>query len=105
MDPWPRCAVSDLKGPDFVVALQRQCDFIEPLQQAFATSRINLEPMRLSGRRNDRLFLEIDADAPRALRDLDLRREAIDNRLVDDDRQYAVLETVGEEDVAEARTD
>ena len=60
MDPRPRCAVGGLKGPDFVIALQRQRNFVEPLQQAFAPSRINLEPVRLSGRRNDRLFLEID---------------------------------------------
>ena len=43
MDPWPRGAVGGLEGPDFVVALQRQRDFIEPLQQAFAPPRIDLE--------------------------------------------------------------
>jgi len=104
MDPWPRCAVSGLKGPDLVIPLQRQRNLVEPLQQAFAPPRINLEPVRFSGRRNDRLFLEIDGDAPRALRDRDLRGEPIDNRLVDDDRQNSVLEAVGEEDIAEART-
>ena len=42
---------------------------------------------------------------PAPLRQFDLRGEAIDDLLVDDDRQDAVLEAVGEEDIAEARAD
>ena len=102
MDPWPRCAVGGLKGPDFVIALQRQCNLVEPLQQAFAPSRVNVKTACRSGRRRDRLLLEVDANASRPLRDFDFRGEAIDDRLVDNDRQNSVLEAVGEEDFAGA---
>ena len=105
MDPRPLGAVGGLEGPDFVVAPQRQRDFVEAFEQSGAAARIDLETMPLSRRRGDGLLLEIDADAPRALGVLDLGGEAIDDLLVDDDRQDAVLEAVGEEDVAEARAD
>jgi hypothetical protein len=48
MYPRPLHAVSRLKGPDFSVALKRQCDFVEPLQQAGATARIDLEAVLLA---------------------------------------------------------
>src|SRR5260221_14062833 len=105
MDPWPRCAVGGLERLDFVIALQRQRNFIKPLQQAVTPSWIDLKSMRLSGRRNNRLRFEVDTDSPGALRDLDLRGETIGNRLVDHDRQNSVLETIGEEDIAKARAD
>src|SRR3979409_1199604 len=98
MDPWPRCAVGGLEGLDFVIALQRQRNFIKPLQQALTSSRIDLKVVRLSGRRNNRLRFEVDADAPRALRDLDLRGETLGDLLVDHDRQNSILEAIGEED-------
>src|SRR3954451_16957890 len=102
MDPWPRGPVGGLEGPDFVVALQRQCDFIEALQQAFAPPGVDVETDLFSRRRDNRLRLEIDADWSCALREFDFGGEAIDDRLIHDDRQYAVLKAVGEEDVAEA---
>src|SRR5436190_22839930 len=105
MDPRPRCAIGDLEGPDFIIAPQRQCNLVEPLQQALAAARIDFKTVGFASWRSDRLLLQVDADASRALRDFDLRGEAIDNRLVDDDRQNAVLEAVGEEDIAKAGTD
>src|SRR4029077_154691 len=105
MDPWPRRAVGGLEGPNFVVTLQRQHHLIKPLQQAFSPARVYLETMRLSRRRSNRLRLEIDTDPPSALGNFDFRRKAIDYFLVDDDRQYPVLETVGKEDIAEPRGD
>ena len=102
MDPWPRRAVGCLEGPDFVVTLQRQRSFIEPLQQACAPARIDLEMVFFARWRGDGLPFEIDADPPCALGDLDFRGEAVDDLLVDDDRENSVLEAVGEKNVAEA---
>src|SRR5438105_2293432 len=102
MDPRPRGAVGRLKGPDFLVALQRQHHFVEPLQQACAPTRIDFEAVLLSRWRDNHLRLEVDADASRPLRDLDFCGQTIDNLLVDDNRQNSVLETVGKEDVAKA---
>src|SRR5882757_7331458 len=98
MNPRPRFAVGGLEGPYFVVPLQRHHDFIEPLQQALAPPRIDLETMSLACRRSDRLSLQIDADASRALGNLDLRGDAIGDLLVDNDRQNSVLETIRKKD-------
>src|ERR1700693_5059616 len=97
MNPRPRVAVDRLKGADFLVALQRQCDLIESFEKSGAAARIDLKTVNFSGRRRDRLRLQIDADPPRPLRMLDLRGKAIDNLLVDNDGQDAVLKAVGEE--------
>src|SRR5689334_6546141 len=105
MDPRSRRAVEGLESPDFVVALQRQHHFVEPLEQSFAPTRVYLEAMRLAGRRSDRLFLKIDADASCALGNFDFRGKTIDNLLVNDDRQNSILEAVGEEDIAKTRAD
>src|SRR6202048_265797 len=105
MDPGPRCAISRLKGLDFLVALQCQGDFIETSEQSGAPARIDLEAGPLSCWRGDGLFLEIDADTPCPLCEFDLRGKAVDNLLVDDDGQDSVLKTVGEENVAKARAD
>src|SRR6185312_17160730 len=59
----------------------------------------------LSRRRDDRLLLQIDADAPSALGLLHVSSEAIDDLLVDNNRQDAVLEAIGKEDVAKTRDD
>jgi len=56
-------------------------------------------------RHGDRLRFQIDADPPSSLRGFDLRGEAIDNLLVDDNRENPVLKAVGEEDVAKTRAD
>ena len=105
MDPGPLRPVGRLKGADFVVALQCQRDFVETFQQAFAPARIDRKLVPLSRRRDDRLLLQVDADAPGPLGLLHLRGKAIDDLLVDDDRQDAVLEAIGKEDVAKARAD
>src|SRR6267142_315731 len=105
MDPGPFRPVGRLKGADFVIALQCQRDFIETFQQAGATARIDCKIVPLSRRRDDRLLLQVDADTPGTLGLLHLGGKAIDNLLVDDNRQDAVLEAIGKEDVAKARTD
>jgi hypothetical protein len=105
VDPRALSAVSRLKGSDFVVAPQRQCDFVDTFEQPGAAARVDLETMLLTRRQSDLLLPEIDTDPPGALRGLDLSREAVDNRFVDDDRQDSVLKAVGEENVAEARPD
>jgi hypothetical protein len=64
MDPWPLHTISRLEGPDFVVALQGRQDFVEAFEQAGAAARIDLEMMLFSGRRQDGLRFEIDADTP-----------------------------------------
>ena len=48
MNPRPRGTVGGLEGPDFVVPLQRQRNLIEPLQQALAPPRIDLETVLFS---------------------------------------------------------
>ena len=94
-----------VKGADFVIALQCQRDFIETFQQPGAPARVDCKIVSLSRRRQDRLLLQVDADTPGALGLLYFRGKAIDNRLVDDNRQDAVLEAIGKEDVAKARAD
>src|SRR5271155_6134846 len=101
MDPGPRCPVGCLKGANFLIALQRQCDFVETLQQTFASARVDLEPMLLARWRGNRLPLKIDADPSCALRELYLRSQALDDLLVDDNRKNSVLKAISEEDVAE----
>jgi hypothetical protein len=48
MNPGPLGSVCRLKGTDFGVALQRQRDLVEALEQAGATARIDLETMPLT---------------------------------------------------------
>src|SRR5271154_2340624 len=103
MYPWPCLAVGRLKGPDFVIALQRQCHFIESLKQAFTPARVDVEAMRFARRRNDRLRLEIYANPPGPLRGLDVGCESIDDLLVDNNRKKPVLKAVREENVSETR--
>src|SRR5665647_3314058 len=105
MNPRPLGAVGRLKGADLLVALQRQRDLVEAFEQPGAAARIDLEMESLSRGRGDRLCLEIDANAPRALRVFDLSGKAIDNFLVDRDGEDAVLKAIGKEDIAEARAD
>src|SRR5450631_518178 len=105
MDPGPLRAVRRLKGPNFVVALQRQRDFVETFEQPGAPPRVDLETVPFSRGRGDGLLLQIDADTPCPLRVLDLRRKAVDDLLVDDDGKDSILEAVGEKDIAEARAD
>jgi hypothetical protein len=100
MDPWPRCAIRSLKIPDFVIALQCQRDLVEPLQEALAPSRIYLERDLLSGWRDNRLRLKVDADSSGALGDLDFGSKRVDDLLVDHDREDAILKAIGKEDVA-----
>src|SRR5450756_963649 len=102
MNPRPLGAVGRLKGADFVVALQCHRDFIEASNQSGTAARIDLEADLFSRRRCDRLRLEIDADAARPLGMLDLRRETIDDALVDHDGEDAVLKAIGEKYIAKA---
>ncbi len=105
VDPRPAYLVGLLKCPDGVVAAQGEQDLVEPLDEAHLPPRIDIEAVDLAGRRSDRLRFEINRDAARPLTCLDLGCEAIDQGLVENDRQNAVLKTVGKEDVAEAGTD
>src|ERR1700679_3121075 len=105
MDPGPLFAVGRLKGADFGITLQRQRDFIEAVQESGATARIDLEAMYLSRRRRDALLFQNDADASHALAVLNFHGEPIDDLLVDHNGQDAVLEAVGEKDIAESRSD
>src|SRR5579871_5406092 len=105
MNPRPLGAVGGLKGANFGVALQRELDFIEALQEPGAAARIDLKAMHLSGWRGDRLLLQVDRHAACALTLLDFNRKTIDDLLVDDDGQDSVLETVGEKDIAKTRAD
>jgi hypothetical protein len=105
MNPGPRYAIRSLKRLDFVVALQCQRDLVEPLQQAFAPPWINLEGVPLSGRRDDRLCLEVDAHSSGALGRFNFGCKGVDDLLVDHDWENPVLKAIGEEDVTESRTD
>src|SRR5580692_13185564 len=98
-------AIRCLESLDFIVAPQRLQDLIEALKKTGAAARIDLKTVFGSRRRCDRLRLQIDADPPRPLREFDLGGKPVDNLLVDDDGQDAVLKAVGEENIAEARTD
>src|ERR1700730_15968141 len=105
MDPRPHGAVGRLKSVDFVVTLQRQRDFIKTAKQPGAPTRIDLETDLFPRGRIDRLCLEIDADTPGARGVLDLGGEAVADLLAHHDREDAVLKTIGEENIAEARAD
>src|SRR4051794_12388604 len=105
MYPGAACAVGCLKRRNLMLAPQRQCDFIETFEKSGAAARIDLKTVPHSRWGGNGLLLQIDADAPRALRVLDLRGKTIDNLLVDHDGEDSVLEAVGEENVAEAGTD
>src|SRR3569832_840152 len=105
MNPGPLGPVGGLEAANFAVALQGERDFVETLQKAVAAARIDLEAMHLSRWRSDGLFFEIDRDAARALAMLDFHGKRVDNLLVNDDGQDADLKAIGEEDVAEPRTD
>src|SRR5689334_11242836 len=105
MDPGPRRAIHSLERLDLVTALQCECDLVEPLQETFATPRINLEGVGLSRRRNDRPRLKVDADTSCALSGFDLRCKCVDDLLVDHDREDPVLKTIGKEDIAKTRAD
>src|SRR5690242_19920178 len=100
MDPGPRCAIRSLKRLDFVIALQCQRDLVEPLQEALAPPRINLEGVLLSRRRDDRPRLKVDADPSGALGGFDLSGKRVNDLLVDHDREDPVLKAIGKEDVA-----
>jgi hypothetical protein len=76
-----------------------------PFEQAGAAARIDLEAVPLAGRRSDRLLLEVDADPAGSLGAFDLRGKAVDDRLVDHNRQDSVLKAVGKENIAEPRAD
>src|SRR3954451_19765144 len=97
MYPGAPCAVGCLKRRNLMLAPQRQRDFIETVEKSGAAARIDLKTVPHSRWRSNRLLLQVDANAPRALRVLDLRGKTIDNLLVDDDGQDSVLEAVGEE--------
>src|ERR1700742_640084 len=105
MNPGPLGPVVGLKGANLAVALQRQRHLVETFQKACAAARIDLEAMHLPRRRGDRLLFQIDSDAARALAMLDFHGKRIDDLLVDDDRQNAILKAVGEKDIAKARPD
>src|SRR5690349_16823033 len=105
MDPGPRIPIRRLKGADLAIALQGERDLVEPLQKAFAAPRIDLEFDLLAGGRKNRLRRKVDADAPGALRRLDIGGKLVHDLLVDDDGQDTVLKTIGEKDIAKARAD
>src|SRR5579863_6681556 len=105
MNPRPLDPVGGLKFPNFVVPLQRQRDFVEPLQQPGSTARIDLEAMLLARWRGNGLLFQIDADASCPLAEFDFGGETIDNLLIDHNRENAVLKTIGEENIAKSRPD
>src|SRR5262249_24855656 len=105
MDPGPRGAIGFLERADFMVTLQGQHYFVQSLQQPLAAARIDLETQRFALWRRDGLRFQIDRDPPRSLRRLDLRGKIFRGLFVDNDGQNAVLETIGEEDIAKARAD
>src|SRR5258706_16172235 len=80
MDPRPLRAIGGLEGLDFMLSPQRELDFVEAFQQSGTPARIDLEMVPLAGWRGDGLLFQIDADAPRALRGLDIGGKAIDDR-------------------------
>src|SRR3954470_23132963 len=105
MYPGPLGAVGGLKRLNLMLPAQGQRDFIEAFEKPGAPSRIDLETVPRSGWRGNGLLLQVDADASGPLRVLDLRGEALDDLLVDDDGKDPVLKAVGEENVAEAGAD
>src|SRR5581483_838800 len=100
MNPGPCPAICGLKGLDLVIALQRQRDLVEPLQEAFAPPRVDLERDLFSRWRDNRLRLEVDGDSSGTLGGFNLGRKYVDNPLVDHDREDAVLKAIGKKDVA-----
>src|SRR5205823_12844832 len=94
-----------LELADLVRVAQREADLVEAVQQAMLAERIDLEAHaeRLVGARH-RLPLEIDHQ-PEAGKSVALVEQAIDLRLRKDDREEAILERVGEEDVGERGRD
>src|SRR5262249_57050246 len=103
MDPGPRGAIGFLERADFMVALQGQHYFVQSLQQALTPARIDVETQRFALWRRDGLRFQIDRNLSRSLRRLDLRGKIFGGLLLDNDGQDAVLEAIGEEDIAKAR--
>ena len=81
MNPRPFRPVGRLEGAYFGVALQCLRDFVEALQQAVATARIDRKLVPLSRRRDDGLLLQVDTDAPCPLGLLHVSGKAVDDLL------------------------
>src|SRR3984957_14792435 len=105
MNPGSLFPVSRLEGADFVIALQRLRDFVEPTEKPFTATRVDLKTMGFPRGRGDGLRLQIDSNPPRPLRALDVGGKPVDDLLVDDDGKDAVLKAVGEENIAKAGAD
>src|SRR3954470_16303749 len=93
-----------LEGLDRVLVPQRQADVVEAVEQAVLAKRLHVERVFLCLRRDHHLALEVDRQFVARER-VDLVEQACHLRLGQHDRQQAVLEAVGEEDVRVAGRD
>src|SRR5208282_1864698 len=93
-----------LEARNRLVLFQGQADLVQALQQAALLERIDLETDGLAVGPGDGLLFEVDGDAGvRPLARVVHQLGANPGR--QRDRQHAVLEAVGVEDVGEARRD
>src|SRR5690606_19874667 len=93
-----------LELADGVAREQGQADLVEPVEQALLAEGVDLEAIHLAVRFDHRLLGQVDAQ-PVAWRGVHLGEQAVNGRLVEHDRQQAVLEAVAVEDLGEARRD
>src|SRR5205807_9523275 len=99
----PADAINVFEVLDCSAAPQREGEVVEPLQQSLAPQRAQLERESPAAGRGDLAALDVDPEPFRA--GACLFDEGRDLLCSEHDRHHAVLETVGTEDVAEARRD
>src|SRR6185369_11962114 len=93
-----------LVGLDLVGMPQREADLVQPFDQVVLAGGLHVEMEGLPGAGAHRLRGQVDREPEAGMR-RDLVKEVVDFRLGQHDRQQAVLEAVGEEDVRVRRRD
>src|SRR6266545_3877534 len=93
-----------LEGGKLSAVSLRQCDVVEPFEQAAFLQRINLEGMRTSVRSGDGLLRQVHFDTRAHLR-MKIAAHRGNGLRRKPDRQQAVLEAIARKNVPEAWRD
>src|SRR5260221_556323 len=104
LEPGRRRLALGFETVDRLFPLQRQTDIVEAVEQAVLAERVDVEFDATAIRAGDLLLVEIDGDDGIGAA-LGVVHQLVDIRLLQRDRQDAVLEAVVVEDVGEARRD
>src|SRR3954447_13599031 len=93
-----------LVRPNLFGVLQREADFIKPMQQAVLAKRLDVESEARARWSSYALLLEVHGQAI-ARHCIDLPKQLVDRRGIEHQRKQSVLEAVVEEDIGIARRD